>query len=752
MKALIAKLSLLFSTVLLFSFGKAQEDWPKVITAADGTTIKVYEPQPESFGGNILKFRSAISVIENGATDPVFGTFWATAKVQTDRDNRVMTIESLQVTDLKIPAVADQKKTDFVRTTLEYQFPDAAGQISLDEVLTSLDQGLEENKLSSDISTKPPKVFFTTQPSMLVLIDGTPKLQRNNDWNLDVVVNSPFTIVKNNDGQFYLYGGNHWYVAPSATGPYSYTGDNVPQNLLSIQSSLNSNAANNNNDNVNNGNNSGTVNNNNPVNIIVSTVPTELIQSNGEPDFAPIEGTSLLYMKNSDNDIFMDVNSQDYFVLISGRWYKAHNLKNNDWQFVAADQLPPDFAKIPEGTAKDNVLASVAGTDAAKEAVIDAQIPQTAKIDRNTANTNVTYNGDPQFEPINGTKLQYAVNTSSTVLRYKGRYYVVDNGVWFESDNPNGPWVVATERPEDVDLIPPSNPDYNSKYVYIYDVTPDYVYMGYTPGYLNSYVYGPTVVYGTGYYYNPWWGGYYYPQPWSWGFGFGYNPWYGWSFGFGFSWGWFNVGWGYHWGYWHGGWWGPAMYHPAYVGWKGGTRPYSYYGRNVTFNRNTYIRTNYTNNIYRNRGGVVVRNNARPGSANMRNVNNGAAYNGNNANVANRNMNGTNNAGQMNRTNQNNMSRMSSNVFSDRQGNVYQRSNQGQWQQRQNRQWTPVNNSQPNVINNLNRQQQMRDRGQVRAQNFATVRSSSSGGSRPSGGGGGGRPSGGGGGGRSGRR
>jgi hypothetical protein len=287
-------------------------------------------------------------------------------------------------------------------------------------------------------------------------------------------------------------------------------------------------------------------------------------------------------MKNSDNDIFMDVNSQNYFVLISGRWYQSKALNSNQWQYTAADKLPADFARIPEGSPKDNVLASVAGTDAANEAVMDAQIPQTAKVDRRTATTNVSYNGDPQFQDITGTRLQYAVNTSSTVLRYKGRYYCVDNGVWFVSDGPSGPWAVSTERPEDVDSIPPDNPDYNAKFVNVYDVSPDYAYMGYTPGYLNSYIYGPTVVYGTGFYYDPWFGSYYYPRPWSWGFNFGYNPWYGWSFGFGYSLGWFYTGFGYSWGGWHGGWWGPSAYHPAYWGYGGGYRPFSFYGRNVT--------------------------------------------------------------------------------------------------------------------------------------------------------------------------
>jgi hypothetical protein len=431
-----------------------------------------------------------------------------------------------------------------------------------------------------------------------------------------------------------------------------------------------------------------------------------------------------------------------YFVLISGRWFRAKGLSGNQWDYIPADQLPPDFAKIPEGSPKDNVLASVAGTDAAKEAVLDAQIPQTAKVDRRTATTNVTYNGDPVFQKINGTRLEYAVNTSSTVLRYKNRYYTVDNGVWFVSESPAGPWTVSTERPEDLDSIPPDNPDYNSKYAYVYDSDPDYVYMGYTPGYLNSYVYGPTVVYGTGFYYDPWFGSYYYPRPWSWGFNFGYNPWYGWSFGYGYSVGWFNFGFGYRWGGWHGGWWGPAVYHPAYWGYGGIYRPYSFYGRNVTINRNAYV--SVTNNIYRNRSGVLTRNNSRFVSGNGRTFARNGAGGGPEGRPFGQTGNRAGTPGAPGRPSGNN-------VFADRQGNVYQRAAQGQWQQRSASQWKPT--STPEVTRNLDRQQQMRDRGQVRTANFERARPApapaSYGGSRSSGGGGS-RPSGGGGGGRSG--
>ncbi|HLA59673.1 MAG TPA: hypothetical protein VK622_12955 [Puia sp.] len=771
-KLLTIKCLFLSICLLAFGFSRADDtDWPKVINTSNGTQIKVYEPEPESFKGNTLMFRSAISVLPNGSNDPVFGAFWATAKVETDRDNRTMLINTLDVTSIRIPAIDGQDTIDYIDDALETQFPQTAGPISLDAIVATLNQNQQEAKISQGISNKPPKVMFVTRPSMLVLIDGDPKLQNNKDLKLDMVANTPFTIVKNTDGRFYLYGQKRWYVSNAATGPYEYTNGQVPPPIQSVGSMIASKQQANSADNVRSTTDPSVV----PT-IIVSTVPAELIQSNGEPNFTPIQGTNLLYMSNSDNDIFMDENSQQYFVLISGRWFQTKNLNSDNWVYIAADQLPADFAKIPPGSPKDNVLASVAGTDAAKDAVMDAEIPQTAKVDRNTTTTTVTYDGRPKFTDIDGTNLQYAVNTSSTVLRNggDGRFYVVDNGVWFVSDNATGPFVVSTVRPVDVDLIPPSVPVYNAKYVNIYDVDPNYVYMGYTPGYLNSFVYGPTVVYGTGFYYQPWYGAYYYPRPWSWGFNFGYTPYFGWGFGWGYSPSWFSIGFGFGYGYGFGGygyggygWWGPSFYHPAcWGGWHGGPRPYGFYGNNFYVHNNIHV--NYANNVYRNRGGVSSQSYYRAGGIATRTANyNRPTLNstrpGGNVNPGpnsarpgtsnNYNRPATNGSAAGRPGNVNNPSNGSQrpSLYSDRQGNVYQRSQQSSnWQQRQNRTWSPVNNSRPEV-QNLNAQQMNRSRGEQRAQNFQRIQSSPSpGGFHPSGGGGGGsRPSGGGGGGAS---
>jgi hypothetical protein len=296
-----------------------------------------------------------------------------------------------------------------------------------------------------------------------------------------------------------------------------------------------------------------------------------------------VQNTSLLYATNTGKSLFLDINSQQYYLLASGRWFSTKDPKSGGWTFVPSDKLPASFTSIPEGSKRDDVLAHISGTDAAREAARDASIPQTAQVDRRSATANVTYQGAPAFEQISGTDVYYARNASTNVLRIKGRYYVCDNAVWFEGDTPDGPWTVSTAVPGEVNTIPPSNQMYNLRYVYIYDHTPDVVYVGYTPGYLGAYIQDGCVIYGTGYYYRPW-GPYWYPRPWTWGFGMYYDPWYGWGFGGGWGWNWYYPrywgGWGYHnWGW---GWWGPYGYHPnCHVPYNNGAH---YYGHRPSMN------------------------------------------------------------------------------------------------------------------------------------------------------------------------
>src|SRR6201994_1833484 len=106
-----------------------QQDWPRSFTTDDGTVVKIYEPQPESFSDNVLKSRWAISVLQSGKTDPVFGTFWSVANVETDRDNRRVVIQSAKVPNIKFPGQVDDNFTSSLKAALEANLPQAAGDL-----------------------------------------------------------------------------------------------------------------------------------------------------------------------------------------------------------------------------------------------------------------------------------------------------------------------------------------------------------------------------------------------------------------------------------------------------------------------------------------------------------------------------------------------------------------------------------------------------------------------------------------------
>lgn len=677
--------------------------WPKVIKTKNETVITVYQPQPESMTGIKLEGRAAFSAHERTSPDPLFGVFWFTATIATNRDQRTVALESILVNDVKLPGIQDTVKINKLKKLLETEIPTWKLSGSLDELVATIEN--EQAYISEDLKNDPPAILYAAQPTTLVLMDGDPKLQDDKDLKMKRVINSAFLIVESpDDKKFYLYGGQFWYASstmkegyqPVTTLPQSITA--LDQQLKKQQTERPKRAE------------------GGPPAILVSTVPAELIQSKGEANFASISDTHLLYMSNSENDIFKSMDNQNYYVLISGRWYSSLKLEG-PWTYVPSDKLPTDFAKIPEGSEKDNVLASVAGTPASQDAIRDAQVPQTAKVDREKATCTVTYDGEPKFEKIEGTSLELAMNTKSTVLKSGSKYYCVDNGVWFVATVAKGPWKVSDDRPKEVDKIPASSSAYNVKYVYIYDSTPDVVYVGYTPGYMGCYVYGSTVVYGTGYYYSPWYGPYYYPRPATYGFSMHYNPWCGWSMGFHYSTGWFSFSM-----YGGGGYWGPPYHRPPYYPpYRGGM----YGGRGPTFinNGDININTDRSNNIYNRRNDVSTRDVQRSQNPSVSTRDQQRVQNRQQPGVSQR----PSNAGPR-----------KNNVYSDHNGNVYQRNSDGNWNQRDGNQWKQTQQN-----DKMNRDYQNRQRSQQQNSNFNNMnRGGNMGGSYRGGGarmGGGGR-------------
>jgi hypothetical protein len=127
--------------------------------------------------------------------------------------------------------------------------------------------------------------------------------------------------------------------------------------------------------------------------------------------------------------------------------------------------------------------------------VLLAQIPTKMKVDVATAaaHVNVSYSGEPKFEPIPQTTLTYATNTADKVIKVGDVYYLCLQGVWFMSTTPQGPWTVAGSVPQVIYTIPPSSPVYNVTYVTQTTVSTGHVESSYTSGYVGAFVVGVTV-------------------------------------------------------------------------------------------------------------------------------------------------------------------------------------------------------------------------------------------------------------------
>ena len=163
--------------------------------------------------------------------------------------------------------------------------------------------------------------------------------------------------------------------------------------------------------------------------------------------------------------------------------------------------------------------SSVAGTEEANEAVLDAHLPADRRRSARDATIEVEYDGEPQFEMIDDTDdLRYAVNTADPVILAQGPLLLRPGRCLVRGRRAGGTLggrhLGARVESTSCRRAAPCS---TSKYVYVYESTPDVVYVGYTPGYTGCHVYHTTVVYGTGYYYRPWYGTYYYARPATWG-------------------------------------------------------------------------------------------------------------------------------------------------------------------------------------------------------------------------------------------
>ena len=505
-----------------------QLGWPREYSGEDYKLV-VYQPQIRDWQDyRKLEASAAVMVTPPGQSEPVPGAVELKAKTDTHMDTRTVFIHDFELGEVRFPALegtTEEQLKEIVRST----FPKEPVAVSLDRMLAMVERS-EVRVREVELNDQPPKILVSTTPAILVNIDGETawvpvggkaeglSFAANTNWDLFKYQSDK---KKAKHKTYYLRLDKGWLGADDLAGPWGPAGK-LPKPFKKLPMSPNYKDA--------RVNVPGVAITAMPT-VLVSGQPAELIVIEGEPKLVPIPDTPVLLVENTECDLFRHIDDGHYYYLVSGRWFRTEEL-DGEWKSAMGD-LPAGFEKIPSDHAKAHVLASVPGTKEAEEAVLQAQIPQVAQVSRADApkEVKVEYTGEPEFRQIEGTEMAYAVNTPSDVIRLGDTYYLCQNGVWFAGKAPRGPWTVADQVPKEIYDIPASSPMHHTTYVYVYDSTPSTVVYGYTSGYMGVYVGWGSVVWGTGYWYNPYyyygpgWGyPVYYGYPYSYGAGSWYNP------------------------------------------------------------------------------------------------------------------------------------------------------------------------------------------------------------------------------------
>ncbi len=373
--------AVLSSVLIGFSSAAHSQEisWPQELTSDNGGVVIIYQPQVEVFTGNSFEARAAVSVkTSDTGNTPVFGAVWIEAKLDTNRDTRTAVIRDIEVSDVRI-ADASNEQMDALAKFIEESLEGSSLKISVDQLLSDLDSAGSDVG-EADLKHTPPEIVLSREPAMLVSIDGDPILQEIEGSSYQRVVNSAFLIVNAGKTNYLYVGSNVWFSATETTGPWSLAAK-VPDDIKSLVEPTEDDGT-----------------DLSAMKIIIATEPTELLVTDGKPSWTPVEGMDLLYLDNTDSNAFLELSTQKYYVLLSGRWYSGVEMSGEmEWTHVPNDELPKPFSDIPVDSVNGAILSQVAGTQQARDAVLDNTIPQTAAINRDDSSFTVAYDGEPDF-------------------------------------------------------------------------------------------------------------------------------------------------------------------------------------------------------------------------------------------------------------------------------------------------------------------------------------------------------------------
>jgi hypothetical protein len=456
----------------------ADPGWPREFSM-ENKKLYIYQPQVDEWKDHHTMYLRCAVEIEGVLAEPKFGVAEIEARTIVDQEARTVQLFPTK-RDLRFAGVSEEEQKTLMQAFITIRPPQQNLTVSLDRVLASLDAETAGAQKQVDVSLAPPKIYYSNTQAVLVMFMGEPQLKPvvAADPDLMFAINTNWDVFyQPSTKAFFLLNGDHWLTAPAVDGAWS-AATSLPDKLKSLPEDENW----------------AEVRKHVPgkksessVKVFTATQPAELLMTSGEPAYSPISNTKLLEITNTESLLILDSAGGRFYYQVAGRWFRAPKLEG-PWEAASSD-LPDDFAKIPDNHSLAFVKASVPGTEEAEDAVLLASVPQTTTVDITKPPTlEVTYKGQPNFQPIPSTTVKYAVNSPYSVFLVEKAYYCCDQGVWFTATVATGPWAWCKTVPDAIYTIPVASPAHHVTYATVKESSPDTVVYAQTSGYSGEYV------------------------------------------------------------------------------------------------------------------------------------------------------------------------------------------------------------------------------------------------------------------------
>ncbi len=342
-------------------------DWPRKYELDNGRSLLLHQPQFERWTDGLeLRGTAVIAYDRSNEDSPLLGTLIFDASTESDVASNLVRVHNIRLLEGAFSGLSI-KESQILTSQLTGLFPKQI-VMSIDQVLAGVRRGGKQPSQAAQKGNHS-SILVSKTAAVLLQFSGEPEWRPIEGLDLQVATNTDsnlFFLEKKN--KLYLLDGEIWLQAASVSGPWS-AATKLPKSLAKLGEVDESW--------------SGVVAAvpakripaDDVPEVVVAKQPLELIIIEGEPQTEAIPESDLLWVTNTDSDLFVYGPDQTFFLLAAGRWYQAEALAGR-WILVDLAKLPSSFGRIPRQHARANVLGFVPGTPEAVEASIRAQIPQ----------------------------------------------------------------------------------------------------------------------------------------------------------------------------------------------------------------------------------------------------------------------------------------------------------------------------------------------------------------------------------------